>query len=352
VGLFFVNKAMGTASSKETVSGLFGMIFRDRILVEAVKPSTSGWTGVVIKDRVGSNIHKKQICLVDVVTNEQLASTVTDAMYISFKFYCPRSNKLVVQVSYAKSYLMICNLLTGKWNNLCRLDANHSHPTVIIDVTGTKLLAVSYNEFQLWDMRLKSPQLRLKVNITQAFSSQACFGPENRLVIMDCENRINTWDESSGRKLSTINADAPMGGSVWLVSSHDGKRCADYCSREISVWVIESSDRLFNIKCSDVLAARFGADDAIIVLSKLKLTAWKISDSSVVFEISWRRAESICFLTFDCIHNTIAAMSRPEHVLVEVNAATGTILGRHPVVDPETQLRAICSTPVNYVVLL
>jgi WD40 repeat protein len=345
----------GSVSSREKISNLF-MVRSSRVAADTgiASSSYSGWTGVLTNDCSSYWAKRKTVTLVDPVSGDTLASTVIKAKHILLQCYIPVSNKLVVQISqrhFSERYLMIWDLATGKWNKLLKLNENHTSPRVISDITGSKLLVVSFNEFVLWNIH--SNILILSLFTIQGFSAQACFGRDNRIVIMDCERTINVWDTSTIQKLQSFDSRSStcLTYESSMISTRDGRLCAQYTGTDAAVWDIDSGNNLFFIERPDIRSAGFVSEETIILVFKTGLTAWKICDGSVVFSVEYHRRVSLWLSAFNHVQDTIGVVSLPDHDLIEIDLVTGKEIKRSEA-KIYAGMRTLVATPVNCVVLL
>jgi hypothetical protein len=144
---------------------------------------------------------------------------------------------------------------------------------------------------------------------------------------------IRVWDIDSGSEVCCFHTGLSEESIRRPIPSSDGRLCAVYCDTKFEVWEVSKSAKIFEQTGIAIFSVGFGGNGDLIivrwdqgVVGQHKLTCWRITDGSVVFDVR-SVCEAYCTRAFSPLRSSFFFTDCSLSVY-EVDAATGVTVAR------------------------
>jgi hypothetical protein len=147
---------------------------------------------------------------------------------------------------------------------------------------------------------------------------------------------IHEWNIDSGNEVSSFNTNIDEFSILAAVPSSDGRLCAVYSDSRVEIWEVSTGMVRFEQLRGGIATVCIGGDGDLVIVSWMvkresrwqsKLTCWRISESSVVFEVN------AAFGTYGmCVYSPLRSSFlicyRYQSRVFEINVPSGVMVAR------------------------
>jgi WD40 repeat protein len=144
---------------------------------------------------------------------------------------------------------------------------------------------------------------------------------------------IHVWDIDSGSEVRSFHTGLNEESIRRPIPSSDGQLCAVYCDTKFEVWEVSKGTKIFEQPGIAIFSVGFGGNGDLVmvrweqgVAGQRKLTCWRITDGSVVFDV-----RSVCEAYFTRAYSPQRSsffFTDSYLSVYEVDAATGVTVAR------------------------